>query len=88
VLSVITPHGYSEVRTCITSGALTNLDLWKKLDGFDEQMFIDSVDFEYCYRVRKAGYKVIQTDQVQLSHSIGNAIYVQISILEIQEYRA
>jgi rhamnosyltransferase len=67
------PTGYSEVRTCITSGALTNLDLWKKLDGFDEQMFIDSVDFEYCYRVRKAGYKVIQTDQVQLSHSIGNA---------------
>lgn len=67
------PNGYAEVRTCITSGAMTNLALWSKLKGFDERMFIDSVDFEYCYRVRKAGYKVIQTDQVQISHSIGNA---------------
>lgn len=67
------PNGYSEVNTCITSGALTNLAVWHELNGFDEKMFIDSVDFEYCYRVRKAGYKVIQTDRVQLSHSIGNA---------------
>lgn len=67
------PNGYSEVRTCITSGAMTNLTIWNELKGFDEKMFIDSVDFEYCYRVRKAGYKVIQTDWVQLSHSIGNA---------------
>ena len=67
------PNGYAEVRTCITSGAMTNLAVWSALKGFDEKMFIDSVDFEYCYRVRKAGYKVIQTDQVQLSHSIGNA---------------
>ena len=67
------PNGYAEVRTCITSGAMTNLSVWNELKGFDEKMFIDSVDFEYCYRVRKAGYKVIQTDQVQLSHSIGEA---------------
>lgn len=67
------PNGYAEVRTCITSGAMTNLEVWSALKGFDEKMFIDSVDFEYCYRVRKAGYKVIQTGQVQLSHSIGNA---------------
>lgn len=67
------PNGYAEVRTCITSGAMTNLAVWNTLKGFDEKMFIDSVDFEYCYRVRKAGYKVIQTDQVQLNHSIGNA---------------
>lgn len=67
------PNGYSEVCTCITSGAMTNLAVWNELNGFDEKMFIDSVDFEYCYRVRKAGYKVIQTDQVQLSHSVGNA---------------
>jgi rhamnosyltransferase len=67
------PNGYAEVRTCITSGAMTSLAVWNELQGFDEKMFIDSVDFEYCYRVRKAGYKVIQTDQVQLSHSIGEA---------------
>lgn len=64
---------YKEVKTCITSGALTNLKVWEKISGFDEKMFIDRVDFDYCYRIRKAGFKVIQTSTVTLDHSIGNA---------------
>ena len=35
-------------------------------------MFIDSVDFEFCYRVRQAGYQVIQVKEVRLLHEIGN----------------
>jgi rhamnosyltransferase len=62
-----------EVRTCITSGALTNVNAWADIDGFDEKMFIDSVDFDFCYRLRKAGYKVLQTSKVHLIHSIGDA---------------
>lgn len=62
-----------EVRTCITSGALTNLNAWKQINGFDENMFIDSVDSEYCYRLRKSGFKILQVPNVKLAHSIGNA---------------
>lgn len=64
---------YKEVRTCITSGALTNVSAWKEIGKFDEKMFIDSVDFEFCYRLRKYKYKVLQTNKVKLSHSIGDA---------------
>lgn len=64
---------YQEVKTCITSGALTNLNAWKEVNGFDEKMFIDSVDFDYCYRIRKAGYKILQISIVRLEHSIGEA---------------
>lgn len=64
---------YKSVRTCITSGAFTRVDVWTKVGGYDESMFIDSVDFEFCYRVRKAGYKVIQVRNVQLLHEIGNS---------------
>ena len=64
---------YKTVRTCITSGAFTRVDVWTKVGGYDESMFIDSVDFEFCYRVRRAGYKVIQVRNVQLLHEIGNS---------------
>ncbi|MGN1277434.1 MAG: glycosyltransferase family 2 protein [Floccifex sp.] len=64
---------YESVRTCITSGAFTKIEVWKEIGGYDESMFIDSVDFEFCYRVRKAGYKVIQARDVQLLHEIGNS---------------
>lgn len=66
---------YKDVKTCITSGALTSVSAWKKVGGFDENMFIDSVDFEYCYRLRKSGFRIIQVSSVKLSHSIGEARY-------------
>lgn len=65
--------GIEKVRTCITSGALTNLKAWKKIGGFDEKMFIDSVDFDFCFRLRKAGYFVYQTNTVTLDHAIGDS---------------
>lgn len=65
--------GIQKVRTCITSGALTNLKAWKKIGGFDEKMFIDSVDFDFCFRLRKAGYFIYQTNAVTLDHAIGDS---------------
>ena len=69
------PHSkdYIYVNTCITSGAISNLLAWKAVGGYDESMFIDSVDFEYCYRLRKLGYKVIQVKNAQLSHEVGDS---------------
>lgn len=64
---------YACVNTCITSGAVINIKIWKKVGKYDESMFIDSVDFEFCYRVRKNGYKVIQIRDAQLLHEIGQS---------------
>lgn len=64
---------YKFVRTCITSGAFTKISVWKEAGGYDEFMFIDSVDFEFCYRVRKAGYQVVQVKGVRLLHEIGKS---------------
>lgn len=68
---------YSEVRTCITSGAFSRISVWKMFGGYDEKMFIDYVDFEYCYQVRRVGYKVIQTSEVELEHSLGEGKFVR-----------
>lgn len=64
---------WAEVRTCITSGSFNSIVAWRKVGGYDESMFIDSVDFEYCYRLRKNGYKVIQVSKVQLLHELGKS---------------
>ena len=64
---------FAKVNTCITSGSFQNISVWKKVGKYDESMFIDSVDFEYCYRVRKAGFKVIQVRDVQLLHELGDS---------------
>lgn len=60
------------VKKCITSGCLLKLDSWKRLNGFDEAMFIDGVDFEFCYRMTKCGMKILRVNGVELNHEIGN----------------
>lgn len=77
---------YAHVNTCITSGAFAKVYVWKKIGGYDDSMFIDSVDFEYCYRVRKSGYKVIQVRDVQLLHELGESIQKRFLFWKITDY--
>ncbi len=59
------------VKRCITSGSFTSLAAWKQIRGFDEKMFIDGVDFDFCDRLRMNGYKIIRIGSVCLTHELG-----------------
>lgn len=62
---------YVYVKNAITSAALTNVKLWREIGEFDDVLFIDYVDFEYCERVLANGYFVIKINNVILNHEIG-----------------
>jgi rhamnosyltransferase len=65
-------HGESEeILTTMTSGNLLNLKVWNDLGGFDEKLFIDYVDHEYCLRMNKNGYKVVRANDITLEHTVG-----------------
>lgn len=61
-----------EVEEVISSGSLLNIDIFESLGGFNSKYFIDQVDNEYCYRVRKKGYKIKFLQSINMSHSLGN----------------
>ncbi len=61
----------TEVKKCITSASLMNIKAWKSVNGFDESMFIDGVDFDICIRIRKRGFSIIRVNTVTLIHEIG-----------------
>jgi rhamnosyltransferase len=60
------------VTLVITSGTLTNLEVFSRLGGFEDSFFIDLVDSEYCLRVRAAGYRTLVTCRAVLLHSLGS----------------
>ena len=64
--------GTHEVKECITSGSLVNVSAWQKVNGFDEKLFIDGVDFDFCERIKKVNYRILEVGTVVLSHAIGN----------------
>lgn len=60
------------VDMCITSASLTNVDICKRVGLFDENLFIDYVDFEYCIRLKRNGYKILKVNSIALLHRLGN----------------
>ena len=65
---------YTEVLTEITSGALTKSSIYKNVGLYDEKLFIDLVDHDYCLALNKKGFKVIQVNSAVLIHNLGDSI--------------
>lgn len=58
----------------ITSGSLLNLSLYQAIGKFDEQLFIDAVDYDYCFRAQMAGFSNIEFSNVRIVHQVGNEV--------------
>ena len=61
----------SSVNHLITSGSILNLQLWPDIGKFDEILFIDEVDYEYCLRSILQGFRIIEFSSIFLNHTLG-----------------
>jgi rhamnosyltransferase len=61
-------------KTLITSGMLVPLAFCLREGGFREDYFIDSVDHEFCLRVRSLGWGIYMTREAVMEHRIGSKI--------------
>lgn len=66
------------VEKCITSASMVNVEAWQDVGGFDDQMFIDSVDFDFCLMLRKRGWKIFRTYKAILLHELGKTEVIRI----------
>lgn len=62
----------------MTSGNIINLDIWRDVGGFDEQLFIDEVDHDYCFKVKLNGAKILKFENIYLKHNLGVSKCVKI----------
>jgi len=62
---------YNEVDHLITSASIVNLKLYHEIGGFDENLFIDGVDIEYCYSALSKGFKNIKFGRIFFNHTLG-----------------
>lgn len=76
-------NSYSEIDKWITSGSLINLAALKKIGGFDEKLFIDYVDFDVCFALRKYDFKNYIINFVGMLHEIGDRKEYKIGLKSI-----
>ena len=56
----------------ISSGSLIAMTAFDKIGGFDEALFIDSVDLEWCFRARSARLSLYGICDAKLDHRLGD----------------
>lgn len=67
-------QGCTEVDMLITSGCLIPASVIHRVGGMKEDLFIDHVDMEWCFRARKFGLKSFVVGEAELEHCIGDNI--------------
>lgn len=66
--------GTLEVDMLITSGCMVPAHILKQVGGLREDLFIDHVDMEWCFRARSMGYGVFVAGSAVLMHAIGDTL--------------
>lgn len=64
-------YGFKPQRDVISSGSCIELQTLREVGIFDEDLFIDYVDFEWCWRAESKGYVCGITSNVQIQHQVG-----------------
>lgn len=83
---VIPCQGYEEIKSCITSGSFMNVDIYKKLCGFNEKLFIDCVDFDICAQMIESNYRIIRIYYDGLLHEVGHGKTVKLLWKKYETY--
>lgn len=60
-----------EIRTAISSGFMTRTALWEEIGGYWEDLFIDEVDHEFCFQIKRKGYRILRRNDTEIVHTLG-----------------
>ncbi|MDH4943440.1 glycosyltransferase [Sulfurimonas sp. C5] len=62
---------YEEKFSAITSANLLNLKLFEKIGKFEDKLFIDLVDYDYCIKAQIHNFKVLYFPNIFVKHALG-----------------
>jgi len=62
------------IKYAITSGNLVRLSVFDQIGFYDEGFFIDDIDFDFCLRLRRAGYAVHRVPAALMHHQLGDTL--------------
>jgi len=55
----------------INSGSLIKIKAWHEVGGYDEKLFIDRVDFDFCRTLRKKNWLILKSKKHIFCHTFG-----------------
>ena len=65
-------HSIESVTRCITSASCTSVKAWEEVGGFDDFLFIDLIDNDFCKRLKLKDWDILRLNDVVLNQEYGN----------------
>ena len=69
---VIPNTNFYIINQAISSSSLISREAYKTIGGMDDTLFIDSVDFEYCWRLIDSGFLIVKNSKAMIAHKLGD----------------
>src|SRR3989338_3093983 len=79
------PKNFKEVDFVSGGFMIVRKDLFQKLSGFDENLFMYTEDMEFCFRLKKQGYRVLFDPQIVIIHESHGSSSRKFAIKNIYE---
>lgn len=71
---------YEEKFIVITSANIINLKYFNKIGSFDDDLFIDMVDYDFCAKIKKLNLRILYFKDVLVEHALGE-LYLRKNLL-------
>lgn len=70
----VTNRGTRPVASVLTSGQVIPRSAYDRVGGMWNELFIDNIDHEWCFRARASGLTVLMACDVPMPHDLGDAL--------------
>ena len=78
--------GIKKIKWAMTSGCYYNIKHFHELGGFFEDLFVECLDLDYCYKALEKGYATIECGEALLKHHPAETKILKILGIEIMKY--
>lgn len=68
--------GISQVSETLSSGSIIPVRVINEVGNMREDLFIDLVDYEWCWRAKDAGYLLEKNNEVKIKHQSGEGKFL------------
>lgn len=77
-------EGARDIQWSMTSGCFYNVNTFFEFNGFKEELFVDGLDIDYCYKIRRGGYRVVELADARINHKPGETRSLCLAGIEIK----
>ena len=78
---------FSKKDFVINSGSLVNVKAWSDIGGYDEKLFIDAIDYDFCRRLKQKGWEILQSNNLYFEHSLGDRKKILWGLFNYSSYK-